>query len=157
MVEIGDPETIWDAAAGAIRIRILGGNDSELPDFESTLTMGANRNTGFRYTFITHITIYLHPDALAAPPIKRQAEARERTLSRINDWITLGVCNCWDPVSETGGLVVTLGSRVLTPAPGYDALLDSYVRRGYRDWQFRGFAHSEMLPSLHLIVQASCE
>ncbi len=157
MVEIGDPETIWDVATGAIRIRILGGDDSELPDFESVLTMGADENVGFRYTFSTQIAIYLHPDALAALPLPRQAEARERTLSRINDWITLGVCNYWDPVSETGGLVVNLGSRILTPAPGYDALLESYVRRGYRQWQFRGFAHSEMLPALHLVVQASVE
>jgi hypothetical protein len=157
MVEIGDPETIWDVATGAIRIRILGGDDSELPDFESALTMGAYHNVGFRYTFLTHIAIYLHPDALAALPTKRQAEARERTLSRINDWITLGVCNYWDPASESGGLVVVLGSRVLTPAPGYDSLLESYVRRGYRDWEFRGFNHSEMLPSIHLVVQASVE
>jgi hypothetical protein len=157
MVEIGDPETIWDPAAGAIRIRVTGGDESELPDFESELTMGVVCNVGFKYTFQTHISVYLHPDAFAALPIDHQAEARERALSRINDWITLGVCNNWDPNTDTGGLVVTLGSHVLTPAPGYDALLDSHVWRGYRSWQFRGFAHSEMLPALHLVVQASVE
>ena len=157
MVEVGDSETLWDVNTGAVRIRITGGDEGDGLDFESVLGMGVVRNVGFKYTFQTHIVVYLHPDALASLHVRRQAEARERALARISDWLTLGVCNYWDPESETGGLVVMLNSRVLTAAPGYDALLESYVRRGYRDWTFRGFGDSEQMPSLHLIVMATVE
>ena len=157
IVEIGDPETIWDIQSGAIRIRISGGDDLEQVEFESTITMGIEGNVGFRYMFLTHVAIYIHPDALGELPVKRQAEARERLISRINDWLTLGVCNRWDPETNTGGVVVPLASSILTAPPGTDALLDSHVVRGYRDWRYRGFGHTEMVPSLHLVIQGSIE
>jgi hypothetical protein len=157
MVEIGDTQTAWDIGRGPLRIRITGGDAEEGLDFESALGMGVQRNVGFKYTFVTHIVLYLHPDALADPDPQRQAEARERTMARINDWITLGVCNYWDPETDTGGLVVTLNSRILTAAPGYDALLESYVRRGYRDWTYRGFGGAQDFPRLHLVVMATVE
>lgn len=44
------------------------------------------------------------------------------------------MCNNWDPVTETGGTVVPLKSRFMTPAPGYDALLENTLRREYKQW-----------------------
>lgn len=157
MVEIGDSEALWDISSGPIRIRVRGGDEAGGLDFESDITMGVNQNAGFKYTFLTHLAIYIHPDALASLSMRREAEARERLLSRINDWITLGVCNYWDPVTETGGLVVDLNSHILTAAPGCDALLDSHVWRGYREWTYRGFGNAELMPALHLVIQATVE
>jgi hypothetical protein len=157
MVEIGDSETLWDIGMGGIRIRIRGGDETSPLDFESALTLGVNGCSGFRYTFYTHLAIYIHPDALAAVSVRRQAEARERLLSRLNDWVTLGVCNYWNPETATGGLTVQLGTSILSVPPQTDALLESHVYRGYRDTPFRGFGGAELIPALHLIVQASIE
>ena len=157
MVEIGDSETLWELASGGLRIRIRGGDEASPLDFESALSTGVDGCTGFRYTFFTHLNIYIHPDALATVSVKRQAEARERLLSRLNDWVTLGVCNYWDPESGTGGLLVDLGTNILTAPPQTDALVESHVSRGYRDLPFRGFGGSELIPALHLVIQASIE
>ena len=100
MVEIGDSETLWELASGGLRIRIRGGDEASPLDFESALSTGVDGCTGFRYTFFTHLNIYIHPDALATVSVKRQAEARERLLSRLNDWVTLGVAY-WNVTAVT--------------------------------------------------------
>ncbi len=161
MVEIGDSLALWNSSAGAVRIRITGGAGSSAETietgFDASLEMGVVGCSGFRYTFYTYLTVYLHPDALASRHANEQAEARERLLSRVSDWITLGVCNNWDPSTESGGLVVPLSSHVLSAPPATDCLLDSHVHRGWRSLEYRGFGHSQLVPALRLVVQASVE
>ena len=161
MVEIGDALALWNSSDGALRIRVTGGAGSSAetiePGFDASLEMGVVGCSGFRYTFYTYITTYLHPDALASRQAREQAEARERVLSRVSDWLTLGVCNNWDPAAQSGGLVVPLSSHILSLAPETDCLLDSHVCRGYRSLEYRGFGHSQLVPALRVVVQASVE
>lgn len=157
MVEVGDSEEGWDIATGSLRIRIVAGGEANGQDFEAHPAQGLSYNTGWRYEFSTNVYVYMHPHTMANKDYVQQARDREIARSRIADWITFGVCNYWDPMTDTGGALLTLQSRIFTPPPGTDPLLEAMVRRAYKSWVSRSFGGEVAFPCLHLVCTANIQ
>lgn len=155
MVEIGDNESSWDIATGPLRFRIVAGGEQNGQDFQAALLMGLTGNAGWSYEFATNIYVYVHPDAMANADTVQQAEDRERLLSRVSDWITFGVCNVWDPITETGGAVIQLNSHIFNAAPKSDYLVEAMIKRAYKGWRMKGFGSDMQFPCIELIASAS--
>jgi hypothetical protein len=157
MVEIGDTETTWNIGDGPLRIRITAGGENDGLDYEAEMTMGLDKNTGWKYTYTTNLYVYIHPDAMANLDSIVLAQAREFAKARLSDWITLGVFNYWDSVANTGGVVLNLASNVMTPPPGVDALLDSMIKRVYKGNVAKSYGGAVLFPTLHLVHVACVE
>jgi hypothetical protein len=161
MVELGDSDMLWDQPTGGdIRIRVVD-DQSDGDNMRATGTFNRNKNVGWKYDFITHIWVYLHPEALAGVNPATQASARQRALSRINDWLILDVFNYWDDVGLTGGALLPINSNIFTPTGGTpaltDALLDNMVARSMKPWVSKGAASMVWVPSVHVIVTANIQ
>jgi hypothetical protein len=162
MVELGDTDLVWDrkgTVGGDIRIRVTD-DPSGSDGMRIEGIFNRNLNTGWSYDFITHIWIYLHPEALDNLDPVLQASARQRTLSRINDWIMTGVFNFWDPVGGVGGALIPIASNIMTPTggtPATDALMDNMVSESSKPWVMKGMGKSVWMPSIHLVVTANIE
>jgi hypothetical protein len=157
MVEIGDTEAAWNIGDGPLRMRITAGGENDGLDYESEMVLSLNGNTGWKYSYSTNIYVYFHPDALANLDDQAQAEAREFAKARLSDWMTLGVFNNWNPVTNTGGVVINLTSNIMTPLPGVDALLDGMIKRVYKGNVPKSYGGAVLFPTLHLVHVGTVE
>jgi hypothetical protein len=153
MIALGEPESGWSLSDGGVIMCVVGGGERDAQDFTadfiSSLTPGAPNN-GWKYVYSTNIYIYQHPDLFTGQNLssRRLASMRERTRSRIQDWLVYDVWNVYDGVS------LTIGSNILnssTAPPGSDYLAEGFIARGYKGYFPKSFGKMTMAFGAHYV------
>jgi hypothetical protein len=122
---IGDPIAMPDNVDFWVTVR--PGDDAGAEITTEVIYAADGGNGGYRNSYQATISIYCHPDAVFDPSPFVNESLRTRLLSRVEDWVRIGVFNTRSNATGQDGVLIPLGSREYAVSPSFDKLIYSMV------------------------------
>ncbi len=170
---IGDFRSGWDISTGAIRISVSATDYRQGTSFTQMRTsMPDSQSLGLNISLNTSVFLYLNIDWARVKDPMGQAEMREKTLTRIEDWLRAGCLSKWEGATLSSDVPLTskefssvqlVDRQTNAPIvdadgnPCFDLLSDCYASTGFQGVMGRGPGDSIELLGIHMVHQGTIQ